>query len=133
MNPTTRIQGQGITSLTANVKVTIEPKNKGQERTQFVVTNMSSLVNDYIVYICSTDGSEALPVFARESKTLETDSPFRIYCANAVDVIVGELFLRGVRRDTGGGSGAGAGGGGGGDSDPSRPYGSVGLRPAQLA
>jgi len=126
-----RIQGQGIQTLTAGSLVTIEPKNRNQERKQFVVSNLEAAGSGNIIYICSTDGSEALPVFPFTTITLETDSPFRIRNAAGVTIsyVVGEVFFRGATirglssAATGpiaggnggsGGTGSASGGGGGG-------------------
>lgn len=120
MQDSSRIEGQGIQSLTAGQFATVETKNRNQERKQFVVSNLETVASDNIIYITGTDSREALPVFPRTSVTLETDSPFRILnpTVSTIQYVVGELFFRGVTLGASGGQGGGQGGasGGGGGS-----------------
>jgi hypothetical protein len=121
MADSSRIRGQGIQALAAGGLVTIETKDRSQERKQFVVSNIETVASGNIIYVCSTDGFEALPVFPQTSVTLETDSPFRIKnpTASQISYVVGELFFRGVTLASAAPAPVSLGGGSGGNSGQS--------------
>jgi hypothetical protein len=125
---TSRLQGFGVgLTLVAGASVTVESKNRSEERAQFVVSNLAASGSGNNLYILSTDGNEAMPVFPQSSVTLETDSTFKVYNASAATISyqVGQLYLRGVIAPVGGSGGGRAGGGGGAGSGGSRLDGSV--------
>jgi hypothetical protein len=96
-NRNTRIQGQGIKTLAAGVSVIVTNRDRNNVMTQFVVANLEPVGSTNNLYIASTDGKEALPVFPNSVITLLTDSPFKIIAATAntgaVSYTVGQLFL----------------------------------------
>lgn len=125
--------GQGIQSIPASGSVLIQARNRDRARKQFVVSNLEASGSGNTIYICGTDGNEALPVFPQESKTLETDSPFRLKAAGTYSYVVGEVwFSWGADKFfQGGGPGAPAFGGGGGGGSESRSIPVTGVRQAQ--
>lgn len=126
----TRILGFGKTntvSLSAPVRVTVE---SNQPQQQFVLSNLDATA---VLFICDTAGNEALPVFPKQSVTLETDSSFTIKSdtAGATLYVLGKLIVRGLgpgyqlKVADGGGSAGGGGGGRGGtihDNPPPGKY-----------
>ena len=124
-NRNTRIQGQGVQTLAAGAKITIEPKNLDNLRTQFVVSNLETVASANVLYICSTDGKEALAVFPQTAVTLETDCYFVLKnpTASTCSYIVGELFFLGGHNGSAGSAGGASSGGSGGSVNIIGSYG----------
>ncbi len=114
-NKSTRIQGEGTQTLAAGASVTIDPhvslsgisSPRGDALAQFVVSNENAAGTGKNLYICGTDGLEALPIFPQTVVTLETDAPFKIKNTSdtTITYTVGRLLIRGAG---GGGSAPGS-------------------------
>jgi len=118
-----RIQGEGIQSIASGGSLSISNKDHDNTMAQFVVSNEAASGSGYNIYICGTDGVEALCIFPQTVVTLETDSPFRVKnpSASSVNCTVGRVLLRGA----GGGSAAADAASGG--SNPNQGTGGVGA------
>jgi len=128
-----RIQGLGFQTLAPGGSYSVNPRNLDNLMGQFTVSNEEAAGSGQVVYICGTDGTEAIPVYPQTVVSMETDAPFRIkFPKNKPDtnagagaantgtatVCVGQLLLRGSGGASsapgapGAGSGSTAGGGG---------------------
>ena len=97
INFSTRILGSGIQQIT-NAQPIRVPIESNAPQAQFIIGNLSDLTTAAVLYVCDTSGKEAVPVFAQQAITLETDSSFTIKSSSAsvTNYVLGQLIVRGL-------------------------------------
>ena len=85
------LKGYGRASLASGGAIIITPRISGRDQSQkqFVISNMGTITDADVLYLCDTEGTEAIAIFPQTAITLETDSPFRL--SNPLDLAQADI------------------------------------------